>query len=244
MSDVHTPHAFVTAGAKGIGAAVVRALRDSGFHVTLTYRNSPADETVLKDEGVFATYCEISDPESVQEAFSAAESKFGPVDVLVANAGMTKDTLLLRMSEEDFTSVIDTNLTSAYRLAKRALPSMIRSRSGRIVFISSVVAFMGSAGQVNYAASKAGIVGLARSLAREVASRSITVNVVAPGAVDTDILHAAGASRTDSIVQAIPQGRLGTPEEIAEAVKFLSSPGAAYVTGVVLPVDGGLAMGI
>jgi 3-oxoacyl-[acyl-carrier protein] reductase len=179
----------------------------------------------------------------VDSAFSAIEEKFGPVQVLVANAGITKDTLLLRMSEQDFTSVIDANLNSAYRCCKRASQGMLRARSGRIILMSSVVGMLGSAGQVNYAASKAGLVGLARSLARELGSRSITVNVVAPGPVETDMTAALGEDRVKALVEAVPLQRMASPEEIAEVVAFLAGPGAGYITGAVIPVDGGLGMG-
>jgi 3-oxoacyl-[acyl-carrier protein] reductase len=188
--------------------------------------------------------CDVTDPEQVTAAYSAIEEAWGPVEVLVANAGITRDTLVLRMSEEAWSEVIDTNLTAVFRVAKRALTKMIRLHRGRVIMISSVGAFIGSAGQANYAASKAGLVGMARSMAREVASRSITVNVVAPGLVETNMLAALGEERMREIRAQVPLGRVARAEEVAEAVGFLASAGAGYVTGVVLPVDGGLAMGL
>ncbi|MFM8871496.1 MAG: 3-oxoacyl-ACP reductase FabG, partial [Actinomycetota bacterium] len=206
-------------------------------NVAVTYNSSPPPD------GLFGVKCDVTNAAEVDSAFSAIEEKFGPVQVLVANAGITKDTLLLRMSEQDFTSVIDANLNSAYRCCKRAAQGMLRARSGRIILMSSVVGLLGSAGQVNYAASKAGLVGLARSLARELGSRSITVNVVAPGPVETDMTAALGEDRVKALVEAVPLQRMATPEEIAEVVAFLAGPGAGYITGAVVPVDGGLGMG-
>jgi 3-oxoacyl-[acyl-carrier protein] reductase len=181
--------------------------------------------------------------DSVDEAFKSVEAEFGPVEVLVSNAGITKDGLLLRMTEMDFGSVVDANLTGAYRVAKRATQGMLRARAGRIIFISSVVALLGSAGQANYAASKAGLIGLARSMARELGSRSITVNVVAPGPVETDMTAALGEKRLSELTAAVPLARMASPDEIAGVVTFLASPDAAYITGAVIPVDGGLGMG-
>jgi NAD(P)-dependent dehydrogenase (short-subunit alcohol dehydrogenase family) len=208
-----------------------------GDRVAVTYNSSPPPE------GLFAVSCDVTSGESVDAAFKSVEGEFGPVEVLVSNAGITKDGLLLRMSEADFASVVDANLTAAYRVAKRATQGMLRARAGRIIFMSSVVALLGSAGQANYAASKAGLVGLARSLARELGSRSITVNVVAPGPVETDMTASLGEKRLAELTAAVPLARMASADEIAGVVTFLASPDAAYITGAVVPVDGGLGMG-
>jgi 3-oxoacyl-[acyl-carrier protein] reductase len=240
MSDTSSSSArvvLVTGGARGIGLACAQRFAAMGDNVAVTYNTSPPPE------GLFGVQCDITDAASVDAAFTAIEAEFGPVEILVANAGITKDTLLLRMSEDDFERVIDTNLTGAYRVAKRATQGMLRARKGRIVFMSSVVGLLGSAGQANYAASKAGLVGLARSLARELGSRSITVNVVAPGPVATDMTAALGEKRMEELTAAVPLGRVAQAEEIAGVVAFLAGPDAAYITGAVIPVDGGLGMG-
>lgn len=229
---------LVTGGNRGIGAAIARAFLDNGDRVAITHRGSGAPE------GIFGVQCDVTSTEQVDQAFSAIEAELGAVEVLVSNAGMTDDTLLLRMSEESFSSVVDANLTGAYRVAKRASKSMVKARSGRMIFVSSVVAFVGAPGQANYAASKAGIVGLARSISRELGSRSITANVIAPGFIDTDMTAQMSQARKDEVLGNVPLKRYGTPEEIAGVAVFLASPAAAYINGVVLPVDGGVSMGL
>ncbi len=229
---------LITGGSRGIGLACAERFKALGDHVAVTYNSSPPPE------GFFGVQCDVTDAEQVDAAFSAVEAEFGgPVEILVSNAGVTRDTLLLRMSEDDFASVIDANLTASYRVTKRAARGMLKARKGRIVLMSSVVGLLGAPGQANYAASKAGLVGLARSLARELGSRGITVNVVAPGPVATDMTAALGEDRLADIVAAVPLERAATPDEIAGAVAFLASADAAYITGAVIPVDGGLGMG-
>ena len=230
--------ALVTGGNRGIGLAIARRLEKDGYRVAVTYRSSDPPD------GLFGVKCDVTSTDDVDRAFAEVTEHFGdPVGVLVSNAGVTRDGLLLRMSEADFTDVIDANLTAAFRVAKRASKDMLRARAGRIVFLSSVVGLLGSAGQANYAASKAGLVGFARSLARELGSRSITVNVVAPGPVETDMTAALGEKRLADLTAAVPLGRMASPDEIAGAVAFLASDDAAYITGAVIPVDGGLGMG-
>ncbi|GHF03701.1 beta-ketoacyl-ACP reductase [Streptomyces spiralis] len=233
---------LVTGGNRGIGLAIARAFADAGDKVAITYRSGepPAD---LTDLGCLAVRCDITDPEQVEQAYKEIEAQHGTVEILVANAGVTKDQLLMRMSEEDFASVIDTNLTGTFRVVKRANRGMLRAKKGRVVLISSVVGLLGSAGQANYAASKAGLVGFARSLARELGSRNITFNVVAPGFVDTDMTRALSDEQREAIMAQVPLGRYAQPEEIAAAVRFLASDDASYITGAVIPVDGGLGMG-
>ena len=228
---------LVTGGARGIGLACAKRFTELGDKVAVTYNTSPPPDDL------FGVPCDVTSADSVDAAFTAVEAQFGPVEVLVSNAGITHDGLLLRMSEASFTSVVDTNLTAAYRVTKRAAQGMLRARAGRIVLMSSVVGLLGSAGQANYAASKAGLVGLARSVARELGSRGITVNVVAPGPVQTDMTAALGDKRLAELTAAVPLGRMATPDEIAGVVAFLASVDAAYITGAVIPVDGGLGMG-
>ncbi len=228
---------LITGGSKGIGLACAQHFASLGDKVAITYNSTkPTDD-------FFAVKCDVTSQVEVDAAFAAVEEKFGTVQVLVSNAGVTKDLLLLRMGENDFTSVIDANLTGAYRVCKRATQGMLRARSGRIILMSSVVGLLGSAGQANYAASKSGLVGLARSLARELGSRSITVNVVAPGPVETDMTAALTDEQRAKMIGAVPLGRTATPQEIAGVVAFLASQDAAYITGAVIPVDGGLGMG-
>lgn len=228
---------LITGGSRGIGLACAQRFAALGDRVAVTYNTSPPPGEFL------AVQCDVTSTHQVDAAFTEVEAAFGPVQVLVSNAGITNDGLLVRMSETDFTSVIDANLNAAFRVVRRAAPGMLKARAGRIVLMSSVVGLLGSAGQVNYAASKAGLVGLARSVARELGSRSITANVVAPGPVATDMTAALGDKRLAELTSAVPLGRMATPDEIAGVVAFLASADAAYITGAVIPVDGGLGMG-
>ncbi|WP_370289512.1 beta-ketoacyl-ACP reductase [Nocardioides sp.] len=228
---------LVTGGNRGIGRAIAESFLAAGDRVAVTTRSGGAPEGALEIKA------DVTDQAAVDGAFAEAEEAHGPVEVLVANAGITADTLLLRMSDDDWDRVVDTNLTGSFRLARRAAKSMVRARRGRIILISSVVGLLGSPGQVNYAASKAGLVGMARSLARELGPRSITANVVAPGYVDTDMTAVLTDSQKEAIRAQVPLGRYADPAEVAAAVRWLASPEAGYVTGAVIPVDGGLGMG-
>ncbi|MFJ8434399.1 3-oxoacyl-[acyl-carrier-protein] reductase [Kitasatospora sp. NPDC094019] len=234
---------LVTGGNRGIGLAIALAFAEAGDKVAITSRSGEVPEQLAKYD-VLAVRCDITDSAQVDAALTEIEAAHGgAIEILVANAGITNDTLLLRMSEEAFTSVLDTNLTGTFRVVKRASKLMMRARKGRIVLISSVVGFSGSPGQANYAASKAGLVGFARSLARELGPRNITVNVVAPGFVDTDMTAVLTDERRAEIVAGVPLGRYAAPAEVASTVRFLGSDEAAYITGAVIPVDGGLGMG-
>ena len=227
---------LVTGGNRGIGLAIARALAAQGHRVAVTYRSSPPD-------GLLGVRCDVTSAEDVDRAFTEVEAAQGPVEVLVSNAGITDDGLLMRMSEESFARVVDTNLTAAYRVAKRASRAMLKARHGRLVFVSSVVGLSGAAGQVNYAASKSGLVGLARSIARELGSRGITANVVAPGFVETDMTAELPEKRQQEILGQVPLGRYASADEVAGVVRFLAGEQAGYITGAVVPVDGGLGMG-
>jgi 3-oxoacyl-[acyl-carrier protein] reductase len=228
---------LVTGGNRGIGLAIARKFESLGDIVVVTSRSGDPIA------GLNVVQCDVTSTESVEAAFTSIEEKFGSVEVAIANAGITKDKLLVRMADEDIDDVLNTNLVGAIRVARRATRSMTQARSGRIIFVSSVVALMGSAGQVNYAASKSGLVGAARSLAREIGTRGVTINVVAPGFIDTDMTAVLSEERKAQVVANIPLARYGTTSEVADAVAFLASPEATYITGAVIPVDGGLGMG-
>lgn len=228
---------LVTGGSRGIGLATAKRFAELGDKVAVTYNSTPPSGDFV------AVQCDVTKQVDVDRAFDEIEAQLGPVEVLVSNAGVTKDGLLLRMKENDFAEVIDANLTGAFRVCKRATQSMLRARKGRMILVSSVVGLLGQAGQANYAASKAGLVGFARSLARELGSRSITVNVVAPGPVDTDMTRTLGEEKLKAFAELVPLGRIASPDEIAGVIAFLASADAAYITGAVIPVDGGLGMG-
>jgi beta-ketoacyl ACP reductase len=228
---------LITGGNRGIGLAIAQAFQAQGDDVAVTYRGKPPPE------GLFGVRCDVTDTEQVDAAFKEVEGAQGPVEVLVANAGITDDTLLMRMSEEQFTRVLDANLTGSFRVAKRASRGMLKARWGRMIFISSVVGMAGGPGQVNYAASKAGLIGVARSIVREMGNRNITANVIAPGFISTEMTDAVSDERKKSILGQVPAGRYGGTEEVAAAVTFLASDAAGYISGAVVPVDGGLGMG-
>ena len=229
---------LITGGNRGIGAAIAAAFVANGARVAITSRNGQGPD------GVTAVRCDVTSSEQVDAAFTEAEEKLGgPIEVVIANAGITHDTLLMRMSDNDFTSVVDTNLAGAFRCARRASKGMIKLKRGRIIFISSVVGLYGAPGQANYAASKAGLVGLARSITRELGKRGITANVVAPGFIDTDMTRELPDKQQAEYKAAIPAGRFAQPDEVARVVRFIASDDAAYISGAVIPVDGGLGMG-
>ncbi|RNI24660.1 3-oxoacyl-ACP reductase FabG [Flexivirga caeni] len=232
-------HVLITGGNRGIGRAIAEAFVATGDDVVVTSRSGTDGPG-----GATTVACDVTDTASVDAAFAAAEEHFGgPVEVVVANAGITEDTLLMRMTDEQFDSVIDTNLAGAFRCARRATKGMIRNKGGRIIFVSSVVGLLGGPGQVNYAASKAGLVGMARSIARELGKKAITANVVAPGFIDTDMTRALPEAQRKAYVDSIPAARLAEPDEVAQVVRFLASDAASYINGAVIPVDGGLGMG-
>lgn len=236
MSD-STPIALVTGGNRGIGLAIATALKADGCRVVITYRSG------TPPTGFDAVQMDVTDNQSVDEAFSKIEDEIGQPEIIVANAGITKDTLVMRMSDEDFESVIDANLTGAFRVSKRATKGLLKLKRGRLIFVGSVVGSVGAAGQVNYSASKSGLVGMARSYARELGSRGITANVIAPGFVETDMTADLDEKRRTDIAAQVPLGRFCSAEEIADVVSFIASPRASYITGAIIPVDGGLGMG-
>lgn len=228
---------LVTGGSKGIGRAMAEAFRDAGYRVAATYRSGGVPD------GVLGVTCDITDQGQVDQAFDTIEAELGPVEVLVANAGVTKDTLLMRMSDDDWSDVIDTNLTGTFRVVRRASRPMMRGRFGRVILISSVVGLLGSPGQINYSSSKSALVGMARSLTRELGTRNITANVVAPGFIETDMTAVLGEDTIADYKKRIPAGRLGSVDDVAKAVLFLAGDSTGYISGAVLPVDGGLGMG-
>ena len=231
------PIALITGGNRGIGLAIARSLAHDGFHVVIGSRSGQVVD------GFDSVAMDVSSAQSVDDAFSHVENTWGIPEILVCNAGITKDALVMRMSDEDFEDVINTNLTGAFRVAKRATKGLLKLKKGRLIFISSVVAMLGSPGQVNYAASKSGLIGMARSFARELGSRGITANVIAPGFVETDMTASLDDKRRQEIASSIPLGRFSDAQEIANVVSFIASTKAGYITGAVIPVDGGLGMG-
>lgn len=228
---------LITGGNRGIGRSIAEGFVGAGYRVAVTARSGQGPE------GTLTVRADVTDAASLDAAFTEVEEKLGPVEIVVANAGITRDTLLLRMSEDDFADVVDTNLTGAFRVVKRASKGMLKARYGRIILISSVVGLLGSAGQVNYSASKSGLVGFARSLTRELGGRGITANVVAPGFIETDMTAALPEEQQKQYLSQIPAGRFATPAEVAKVVVWLASDAAAYISGAVIPVDGGLGMG-
>ena len=228
---------LVTGGSKGNGRTLAERFRDAGYRVAATYRSGGVPD------GVLGLQCDITDQEQVEAAFTAVEAELGPVEILVANAGVTKDTLLMRMSDEDWDTVIDTNLTGTFRVVRRASRPMMRGRFGRIILVSSVVALLGSPGQVNYSSSKAALVGMARSITRELGVRGVTANVIAPGFIETDMTAVLPDDVIADYKKRIPAGRLGVVDDVAAAALFLAGDQAGYISGAVLPVDGGLGMG-
>ena len=236
MSQTRT--VVVTGGNRGIGLATAKRFAELGHRVAITAR----DPGHIDDQ-ILAVSCDQTDSNAVDAAFEEIESNLGAVEILVANAGITRDQLMLRMSDDDFSAVIETNLTGSYRMARRAARPMLRARWGRLIFVSSVVGLLGSAGQVNYSASKAGLIGMARSMARELGSRNITANVLSPGPVETEMFAALTEEQQVTITEQVPLNRVAQPEEIAETIAFLASDSAAYITGAVIPIDGGLGMG-
>ena len=228
---------LVTGGSKGIGRAIAEAFRDAGYRVAATYRSGGVPE------GVLGVPCDITDQGQVDQAFAQVEADLGPVEILIANAGVTKDTLLMRMTDDDWQSVIDTNLTGTFRVVRRASRPMMRGRFGRIILISSVVGLLGSPGQINYSSSKSALVGMARSLTREIGSRNVTTNVIAPGFIETDMTAVLPEETITDYTKRIPAGRLGSVDDVAQAALFLAGDHAGYISGAVIPVDGGLGMG-
>lgn len=228
---------LITGGNRGIGRSIAEAFVATGHRVAVTARSGEGPD------GTLTVRADVTDPESIDAAFTEVEQQLGPVEIVVANAGVTKDTLLLRMSDDDFTSVVDTNLAGAFRVVKRASKGMLKARFGRVVLISSVVGLLGSAGQINYSASKSGLIGIARSLTRELGSRGITANVIAPGFIETDMTAELAPEQQEAYLKQIPAGRFASPQEVAKAVVWLASDDAGYISGAVIPVDGGLGMG-